>query len=179
MVVVVQDLGSAGGTYLRLPHGHAKPLDDGSIFLVGKHQVGTTHHLPTTERQSDDGHHMRRMGGLTRCLSDGLCVAGWLQFVSVAPSRLEELRAPEGTGEGSGDKAGAGPDESVGAGGGGGHGAGTQVSTTGTHTGRQGVGDNGVGLMMMGCMYVCGVQASLMRTYCEKEKAQLVGPDGR
>lgn len=45
---MLQDLGSAGGTYLRLPHGHAKPLDDGSIFLVGKHQVPPTTHRAMT-----------------------------------------------------------------------------------------------------------------------------------
>jgi pSer/pThr/pTyr-binding forkhead associated (FHA) protein len=34
----IQDLGSAGGTYIRLPFAMAKGLSDGVMILVGKHQ---------------------------------------------------------------------------------------------------------------------------------------------
>ena len=43
----VQDLGSAGGTFLRIVPGHQQTVVAGTMFMLGKHQLMTFNPLET------------------------------------------------------------------------------------------------------------------------------------
>lgn len=49
----IQDLGSAGGTFLRIAAGEKKPLHDGMMFMIGKHQLLVKDVRPSAGAEGD------------------------------------------------------------------------------------------------------------------------------
>jgi pSer/pThr/pTyr-binding forkhead associated (FHA) protein len=101
----IQDLGSAGGTYLRLRHREALALRDGAMILVGKHQFIVLAPGRLGELMPGGG------GGAGEGGEQQEHEAGLRPPLQQQPSGLGTPQAGGGGGGG-----GSGPDESAGAG---------------------------------------------------------------